>query len=660
MEKLKNGFTRFIERPFLSCFILSFFTCFISEVFNRMSVFDAFLFLVTRPHIFLVNLLIIFLSFSLALFFKRRLFVYSLVTLGWLTLNVINLVLLIQRNTQFNASDILVFRYGIMITGRYLNALHVLLITLGIIAAITGLVLLYKKGYRCKNNPEMKASAIVAAGTAILLTVIIILGVVTGFLTTGFADIKQGYSDNGFTFSFFCSVFDMGVDKPEDYSTSQLNKILEDINDPAKDPKIKPNVVFLQLESFVDPATIKGVEFDEEVIPNFRRLAENYPSGTLTVPVTGGGTANTEFEVLTGLSIECFGTIEFPYETFLSGTTCESMAYNYKEMGYKAHAIHNFSAGFYCRDRVYGNLGFDTFTTFESMSDMEYNPNGWVKDAILEKYILKALNSDDNRDFVFAVSVQGHGSYPNDFEEPTEGYYAQASSEDMEEVLSAINYYTTQVREMDEFVGSLTRTLSDYDEPVVLVMYGDHLPGIAFTEDMLETGSLYETEYIVWSNYGLKAEDKDLMTYQLSSHVQSLLGMNVGRITQFHQKFSNDKDFYDKLQLLAYDITSTENIIYGGETPYKPTEIVFGVDEFTLDEVYYEDDRLYVKGENFNEHCAVYINGNRKNTEYVDSSTLYIDAPRQYKDGEIFVARVNYQNPWSYLSKTNEKKMPLS
>ena len=59
----------------------------------------------------------------------------------------------------------------------------------------------------------------------------------------------------------------------------------------------------MQLETFIDPYELNFLSYSEDPIPNFHKLMENYTSGYLTVPVVGAGTANTEFEVLTGMGI---------------------------------------------------------------------------------------------------------------------------------------------------------------------------------------------------------------------------------------------------------------------------------------------------------------------------------------------------------------------
>jgi phosphoglycerol transferase MdoB-like AlkP superfamily enzyme len=115
--------------------------------------------------------------------------------------------------------------------------------------------------------------------------------------------------------------------------------------EPAEKEQV--NIIFVQLESFFDPAQITGLHTSENAIPNFTWMRENYPSGSLTVPVAGAGTVNTEFEVLCGLPISVFGLGEYPYETYVKSNPCEALPYYLKNDGYTSHAIHNHTGTFY-------------------------------------------------------------------------------------------------------------------------------------------------------------------------------------------------------------------------------------------------------------------------------------------------------------------------
>ena len=644
-----------MDKPYISWFVLSFTVYFILEVINQRSLWDTLKLLFLKPHIFLLNLAIVAFVYSIGLYFKRKLFTYSLITFLWLVVGGINLVLLIQRNTQFNASDIVVFQYGMFITMRYFNAFTVILLVLAIAAVVFGMVVLCKKGHKFPGTINYKTVALITSVCAVLCAFLILLGDVCGFLDSRFTNIDEGYKKNGFLYSFGCSLFEQGIEEPENYDSGSIQALATELEGDIADNDNRPNVIFIQLESFIDPEEIKGLEFENSPIPNFKNLMENYPSGYLRVPVVGGGTANTEFEILTGMNLKHFGTIELPYESLLLDDTCESMPYNYKALGYSTHAIHNFSAGFYKRNTVYSNLGFDTFTSFEYMTDIEYNDIGWAKDKIIERYIFSALESTENSDFVFAVTVQGHGSYPNDFDDAQSDISSTYFHEDISDYEAEINYYVSQIHEMDEFIGSLTDSLTKFDEDTVVVFYGDHLPGININPELLERNNLYETEYVIWSNFELEAEakNKNLQTYRLAAYVQELLGFSSGKITKLHQRYSDDKDYQKILQTLEYDIIEGDDVIYGSENPYLPTEMKLGVEDIKVRSVDYIDKCLYVNGVNFNEHSAIYINGTKKSTVYLNSNTLMIENVR-IKDGdEISVGQINYQMPWTFLTKTD-------
>ena len=108
---------------------------------------------------------------------------------------------------------------------------------------------------------------------------------------------------------------------------------VEDINS-----EIKPNIVIIQLESFINPNWITDITLNQNPVSNFEKLSEEFTSGLLAVPALGGGTANTEFEVITGMSTDFFGTGEFPFNTIASKKTIPSLAYTLKDLGYKTHS----------------------------------------------------------------------------------------------------------------------------------------------------------------------------------------------------------------------------------------------------------------------------------------------------------------------------------
>ena len=309
--------------------------------------------------------------------------------------------------------------------------------------------------------------------------------------------------------------------------------------------------------------------------PAWEALQAEYSTGYLTVPVVGAGTANTECEVLTGMSTRLFGPGEYPYETCLMDQTAESTAYILKDLGYGTHAIHNHRATFYSRNQVYANLGFDDFTALEYMPQASMTPKNWAKDSILTSQILKALDATENQtDFVFTVSVQGHGKYPVSqvLEDPA---ITVVDCPD-EDYRYAMEYYVNQIREMDLFVGNLVNTLAKREEKTVLVLYGDHLPALNLRAEDMVSSTLYRTEYVIWDNLGLARVDQDLAAYQLSAAVLERLGISDGILNAYHQQCAEENTYRSGLQTLQYDMLYGQRYAWGGSSPYTPTDLQMG------------------------------------------------------------------------------------
>ena len=145
----------------------------------------------------------------------------------------------------------------------------------------------------------------------------------------------------------------------------------------------------------------------------------NYSTGHMTVPVVGAGTANTEFEVLTGMGLQFFGTGEYPYKTILKESDCpsvESIASDLSSIGYGTHVVHNNGGTFYSRANAFSMMGFDTFTSKELMNITEYTPLGcWPTDEVLVDETVKSMDATGNESvFVYTITVGSHGDYPTE------------------------------------------------------------------------------------------------------------------------------------------------------------------------------------------------------------------------------------------------------
>jgi len=244
-----------------------------------------------------------------------------------------------------------------------------------------------------------------------------------------------------------------------------------------------------------------------------------------------------------------------------------------------------------------------------------------------------------------------------------------------------MNYYINQIHEMDAFVGELVQAINEFDEDTILVVYGDHLPSLGFTDDQMKNGTVYETSYFIWNNMGLDFGDEDIEAYQMSAKLLKVLGIETGIINKYHQTYRGTEEYENGLQNLEYDILYGDLLCYGGVNPYEKLEIQMGIDpigitnikkaivvpDITIDdnqnldeeetlpegvdheEPIEDDDATFdeeanpieegegenaekegyviIKGKNFTKYSKVYVNGEKYHTTFIDSETLKIYYP---------------------------------
>lgn len=388
-----------------------------------------------------------------------------------------------------------------------------------------------------------------------------------------------------------------------------------------------PNIICILLESFIDPELVNFLELSDEVVPNFHKLYQNYTSGYLEVPVVGAGTANTEFEILTGMGMQFFGLGEYPYKTILKQTNCESIASDLSEIGYGTHVVHNNGGNFYSRRNAFSMMGFDTFTSKEMMDIREYTPLGtWPKDEILIGEVEKALDyTPDQPDFVYTITVGSHGDYPQ--EKVLDDPEIQVSGVEDEGMHYAWEYYVNMVHETDKFIGDLIEMLSERDEPTIVVMFGDHLPTMGLEESDMKTGTLFKTQYATWNNFGLAKSDKSMTAYQLMADTLDSLDIHNGTMFRFQQnryKYATEDEYQNAMELLQYDILYGDHYVYGGGNPYPASNLIMGTQDVVISQIMETDRYYYIIGENFTNWSRVFVNDTKVSTKYLSSRLLRI------------------------------------
>lgn len=622
------------KRKFLLCVVSAIVVNLIIEMLGRWSLEKLAQHIIFHPHFFLYGTAFICLTFCLSMFFRQRFFVYAAVLALWLGLGIGNARVLTYRSTPMISIDFQIMRSSISLSTMYLSIFEIVLIILLVIVAVALLAYIYRICKREKVNYKRSLLQTISVGG-------LCIGMVVIFSLTNAASEKwrlpEDYTNCGYVYCLTYSLVDVGIDKPEEYDeeyVKEIQQVIDSVEETA--PEKLPNIVYLQLESFMDMYRIDGIELSENPHPYFSSLKEEYPNGKLTVNALGACTANVEYEVLTGTDIRDYGFDEYPYKSYLDDTSMESIAYNLKKLGYTTTSMHNHNGGFYGRYEAYANLGFDRFIPKESMgelTDEDYTAMGWVKDDVLIDQIMNTLSASDGSDFIMTVTVQCHSKYPTEKLEDVDYPITVGGFESDEEYTNMLSYYALLVQEEDAFLKELLEKLSALDEDTLVVMYGDHLPTfISENEQLVDNGATdrdakYDSEYIIWYTEGMAVDrdDKDIEASNLSSYALDSVGIRIGNIMRLYHAEGIDADTLREYKsTVAYDILEGRNYFFDGKKPYETIDMDIGLQPVTVTGYELKDGSLFIQGLGFTPSTYVYINDNRYSTEFISDTLLEV------------------------------------
>lgn len=586
----------------------------------------------SHPVVFLYNTLIIFATLTFALLFKRRRFVLLMISIVWFCIGTANGVILMNRMTPFTLYDLTNFTDGLTIATTYFSKIQIILFLVALGLGAAAIVLIFIRSEKWKNIHYKKSIAAIliavaaAGGSTVLLQS-------SGTISSFFGNLNYAYRDFGMPYCFISTSVSAGISRPKGYSDELIAEILEDKTAKGTDTLLKekddstdhPNIIVLQMESFTVAQDYANIEVSRDPTPVFNKLYKNYTSGSFEVPACGAGTANTEFEVLTGISAKFFGPGEYPYKGKLRKNVLESMAYVTRSHGYNTAALHDHRALFYNRNEVYANLGFNTFTSVEYMNNVSFTPTNWCKDRVLTGEIMEIMKSTKERDFLHVISVEGHGSYPTEkvFKKP----YTEITADD-EETKWKYEYYLNECHEMDTFIGDLIDEIEESGEPTVMIIYGDHIPALDVKEENYKQDDLYTTRYVIWDNIGLPKQDRDICSYEGGAILLEDAGLEHEGIIFDYQQSNDRKDdntYLDDQEALAYDMLYGKQYAYGGKEPYEPVAMKMGHKNISIRDLVKIGDRYYLRGENFTERSIISMDGKQLSTVYLSPTLLALN-----------------------------------
>lgn len=344
--------------------------------------------------------------------------------------------------------------------------------------------------------------------------------------------------DNGLLVNFIMNVHYLYPDVPSSYSDEKLQQLYDDYEEVAADSQAaKPDkIIVIMNESFSDLSVVSNFETNQEVLPFINSLSDSTISGNLHVSIRGGGTCNSEFEFLTGMSMAFLPSGTYAYYQFIH-QECPTLVSQLSAQGYKTVAMHPCEPTNWCRNNVYEYFGFDESCFQDFFADSPSTNDYDVYDKVLE-----VANESDEPTFIFCVTIQNHGNYE------TAVVPADTYIKGMEDNISVSNYMSL-LHESDRALEHLITELEASDENVLLLFFGDHQPNgeiinplVSYCGTIAESGTTqyteqyYITPYLFWANYDIdlsKAPPQDMSANYLSSVLLEIANLPETKYNSF-------------------------------------------------------------------------------------------------------------------------------
>lgn len=394
-----------------------------------------------------------------------------------------------------------------------------------------------------------------------------------GYWSTDFAknlgdspQIWNGLADstnNGPVVNFLRLAHTKTMDKPNGYSQEAMEKISRKYTEQAKQlnqtrtENMTDNTVIMVLsETFSDPTRVPGVSFSEDPMPNIRHVKAQTTSGLMLSPGYGGGTANIEYQALSGLSMANYSsTLSIAYQQLvpsLKWAPTLNQAWNKANGKGSSIAFHAYNRNMYFRDLNYKKFGFSKFYATDGtpqLKDLRPLGSAWyASDESFYSEVLKKISSSDQKKFYQVVTMQNHMPY-EDFYPDNQFKDEDTSSNLQDDEKQNIETYTKGLSYTDQATTEFLNQLNHIDRPITVVFYGDHLPGIYSTAYSSKDNilGLHETDYFIWSNdasksAGTKLDDvssaytsSNYFSAQLASHLNAKVSPYLAFLTKMHE-----------------------------------------------------------------------------------------------------------------------------
>lgn len=377
---------------------------------------------------------------------------------------------------------------------------------------------------------------------------------------------------DGIAVTFVMNLAYMSIDKPQGYSNSEAQAVLQEYNNEAEKgeecSEELPNIIVVMNEAFSDLSVLGEFETNEDYMPFVHSLqngAKNTVTGMLNVSVCGGNTANTEFEFLTGNTMAFLPQGSIPYQQYITGEMMALPEY-LRELGYETVATHPYNASGWERNTVYPWLGFER-SEFKDAYLLPQYVRGYVSDeSCVEKLIEFYETKEEGKPlFAFNVTMQNHGGYQDAYD----NFTPDITVEDSENF--SLNQYLSLIKLSDASLEHLVSYFSDVDEKTVIVFFGDHQPSDTVASTILSQNGMswnhlseeesklrYQVPYVIWANYDIEEETgADTSANYLAAEVLERAGVPLNEYQSYLMKLKQEYPIVSAIRTVKSDGTET-------------------------------------------------------------------------------------------------------
>jgi phosphoglycerol transferase MdoB-like AlkP superfamily enzyme len=369
------------------------------------------------------------------------------------------------------------------------------------------------------------------------------------------------YERNGFLMAFASNLRGVSMEKPEGYGKAAVDEVVRKYAEVASRENASRtdlasadiDIVYVLNESFSNPDRFTDVYpyTGDDLVKNYHRYAQQSVRGTLSSPVFGGGTANVEFEALTGLSCYPLGAAAVPFQQEVAtDETFPSVARYLEGCGYRTTGMHAYIGSMYRRNMVYPALGFDEFVDEKDFTYTETDRDTlYISDKSSYKEALMRLDDSEQKNFLMLVTMQNHGRFGGQYlvhHYDTELYLSWERERALEDYLELLH-------SSDEGLATLMEGVSMRERKTVVVFWGDHLPSVFGQLRAMGDHRAYETPLLIYANFDLPGGEDGLGEISPNYISDALLDVLGARKPPFYYLLGEMRERYPEYTGVHYD-----------------------------------------------------------------------------------------------------------